>query len=271
MFLYTELTGIIIPHIETQYRQDLTMTPGVNRSALRPFDILQAYRTARRPLSLTELSQLTDIPLSTCHSVVRSLEDYGVLYFLSRRESYPTRLLLDMSQDINAHDPLTSLCQPTLTKLRDATQETIILGTRQGDRVLYLMVEESEQTIRYSSRAGDFKPMHSSAIGKVMLAAMPDQQLEKWLAAHDLTQATPNTITHREQLMEDIHASRERGYTITRGENVEDVMALAAPVSVGSMTLGIAVAGPLNRMEKKAHGIAQELNAAVADINLLTV
>ncbi|NYT66426.1 IclR family transcriptional regulator [Alcaligenaceae bacterium] len=244
------------------------MSSAPSRSALRPFDVLEAFRVAGRPLSLSEISQMADIPLSTCHSVVRSLEQYGLLYFLSGRESYPTRWLWDTAREINANDPIATRCLPALTALRDATNETIILGTRQDDRVLYLLVVESGQTIRYSSRAGDFKPLHSSAIGKVMLTAMFDKQLVEWLSKHELTQATAQTITDLDGLRQDLDISRQRGYTVTRGENVADVMAIAAPLVCGAMTLGIAVAGPLQRMERHAEQISQQLLSCVAGIKL---
>lgn len=202
---------------------------------------------------------MADIPMSTCHSVIRSLEQYGLLYFLSNRESYPTRWLWDTASEINANDPIANRCQPALMALRDATNETVILGTRQDDRVLYLLVLESGQTIRYSSRAGDFKPLHSSSIGKVMLAWATDEQRQAWLTTQPLPQATPHTITDAARLLADLDDSRMRGYTITRGENVEDVMAIAAPITFGAMTLGVAVAGPRHRMEQNAEHITQHL------------
>ncbi|NYT36874.1 IclR family transcriptional regulator [Allopusillimonas soli] len=240
----------------------------LSRSALRPFDILDAFRTAKRPLSLSEISQLANIPLSTCHSVVRSLEQYGLLYFLSGRESYPTRWLWDAAREINANDPVATRCLPALTALRDQTNETVILGTRQDDRVLYLLVVESGQTIRYSSRVGDFKPLHSSSIGKVMLMSMPEKQREAWLAGHALEQATPHTLVDAERLRADLEASRQRGYTITRGENVVDVMAIAAPLVRGAMALGVAVAGPNQRVEQNAGRIADQLLACMEKITL---
>jgi len=240
----------------------------LSRSALRPFDILDAFRTAKRPLSLSEISQLANIPLSTCHSVVRSLEQYGLLYFLSGRESYPTRWLWDAAREINTNDPVATRCLPALTALRDQTNETVILGTRQDDRVLYLLVVESGQTIRYSSRVGDFKPLHSSSIGKVMLMSMPEKQREAWLAGHALEQATPHTLVDAERLRADLEVSRQRGYTITRGENVVDVMAIAAPLVRGAMTLGVAVAGPNQRVEQNADRIADQLLACMGKITL---
>ncbi len=241
-------------------------TTTLSRSALRPFDVLEAFRRAKRPLSLSEISHMAGIPMSTCHSVIRSLEQYGLLYFLSNRESYPTRWLWDTASEINANDPIATRCQPALMALRDATNETVILGTRQDDRVLYLLVVESGQTIRYSSRVGDFKPLHSSSIGKVMLAWSPDEQRQAWLATHTLAHATPHTITDTQRLQADLDESRQRGYTITRGENVEDVMAIAAPLAFGAMTLGVAVAGPRQRMEQNADRTAQLLLSTTASL-----
>ena len=244
------------------------MTANASRSALRPFDLLEAFRAAGRPLTLSEISHMASIPLSTCHSVVHSLEQYGLLYFLSAREAYPTRRLWDMAREINANDPIATRCIPALTALRDATNETVILGTRQDDRVLYLLVVESQHTIRYSSRAGDFKPLHSSSIGKVLLSLMSETALRDWLGSHELTQATGNTITSTKRLMADLDASRDRGYSITRGENVDEVMAIAAPLQRGSMTLAVAVAGPLNRMEQKADDIPAQLLSCIRNIKL---
>ncbi|MBO1113029.1 IclR family transcriptional regulator [Bordetella petrii] len=237
-----------------------------SRSALRPFNILEAFCEARRPLSLSEIAQSTGVPVSTCHTVVHSMEQFGLLYFLSSREAYPTRRLWDMAREINAHDPIATRCLPFLTALRDATHETVILGTRQDDRVLYLLVVESGQTIRYSSRAGAFKPLHSSSIGKALLGALPDAELQAWLQAHELGRATPRTITSAARLKDDILAARQRGYSITRGENVEDVMAIAAPLRRGALTLGLAVAGPLNRIDQNAEAIAAQLLACIGEI-----
>ncbi|NYT60210.1 IclR family transcriptional regulator [Alcaligenaceae bacterium] len=244
------------------------MATAPSRSALRPFSILDAFCTAKRPLSLSEMAQLANIPLSTCHSVVHSMEQNGLLYFLSSREAYPTRRLWDMARVINNNDPITTRCLPYLTALRDACNETIILGTRQDDRVLYLLVVESGQTIRYSSHAGDFKPMHSSSIGKALLSTLTNTDLTAWLKSHELTQATSHTITSSKLLLEDIKTTRTRGYSITRGENVDDVMALAAPLQRGSMTLGLAIAGPLNRMNQNADELSRQLLACIQEITL---
>ena len=218
-------------------------------AAARTLDVLETFRGARRPLSLSELARLARIPVSTCHGLVRTLEQRGFLYYPSPREAYPTRKLLEMAREIDAHDPIVARLAPPLVRLRDATQETVILGMRQGDSALYLLVLDSPHIVRYTARAGEYKPLHSSSIGKALLGALPDDALEDWLRGHELPRVTPNTITSARALKRNLQESRARGYYSTRGENVADVMALAAPLQVGSALVAIAIAGPLHRME----------------------
>lgn len=224
-------------------------TAGSSRSTMRPLDVFEAFRHAKRPLSLSELARLTDIPVSTCHGVMRTLEQNGFLYFVSGRDAYPTRRLWDLADEIREHDPVARLLEPELAALRDDVDETVILGTRQGDAVLYLLVLESRQSIRYSSRAGERKPLHSSSIGKAMLGSLPPEQLHAWLGGQRLPRVTEHTIVRAQALVADLERGRKRGWYATRGENVADVMAVAAPVRLGSTVLGVAVAGPMHRMQ----------------------
>ena len=239
------------------------MDIGPSRSALRSLDVFEAFRQAGRPLSLSEVARLTDIPVSTCHGVVRSLQQRGFLYNLSSKEMYPTRKLWELAHEIDAHDPVAARLAPALTALRDATNETTILGTRLGDAVMYLLVIESEQSIRYSSRAVEIKALHSSSIGKTMLGSLEETALSDWLAAHPLPRITDRTITAARRLKNDLDVSRARGYYVTRGENVADVMALAAPVRIGTQTLGVAIAGPMHRMDPNEPMLASKLRQCV--------
>lgn len=69
------------------------MDASQSRSALRSLDVFETFRTAGRPISLSEIARLAEIPISTCHGVVRSLQQRGFLYNLSSKEMYPTRKL----------------------------------------------------------------------------------------------------------------------------------------------------------------------------------
>jgi len=242
-----------------------------SRSSMRALDVFKAYHAARRPLSLTELSQKTEIPVSTCHAVMKLLAREGYLYFVSSREAYPTRLLWQITEEIRLHDPIVQMLEPALTELRNEVDETVILGVQQGNEVVYLLVLESAQAIRYSSNVGEHKPLHSSSIGKVMLAEMAPAALDTWLKGQPLKRATDHTITSSAALREDLQATISRGYSITRGENVSDVMALAAPVRLGGAVLGVALAGPMPRMEANEPRLAKKLLQATRTMEKIGV
>lgn len=237
------------------------------RSASRAFQIFEVFGAEGRPMLLTEIAPLIDVPLSSCYGLIQTLLERGYLYAVSRRRGfYPTRKLHTLTTAIAAKDTYLQRLAPHLEALRDASGETVIVGTRQSDLVLYLEVLESPQTIRYSARPGDFKPLHSSSIGKALLSIGPHDGVEALLRKMPLAPITANTITDPGRLEADLQAGRARGYFSTHGENVADVTALSTALEVDGMAIGIALAGPSYRMEGAMGDLAARLLAAASEI-----
>lgn len=233
----------------------------------RVLDIMEAFRAARRPLSLTELATAIGTPKSSCHAIVATLLARGCLYTLSRpRALYPTRRLYDVTREILQHDPFIQHAMPLLQSLRDSTRETVIFGKRQGDAVVYLQVVEGPHAIRYSAAPGEIKPLHSSSIGKAMLGSLRDADLRALLENLALPAVTGATLTSRRALLDDLARGRKLGYYVTRGENVADVWAVAASLVVNGEALAVAVAGPGNRMQA---GLKECARQVVATSSLL--
>jgi len=229
----------------------------------RVIDILEAFQANQRPMSLTDLAETVGIPKSTCHAIVNTLVARGYLYTLTRpRALYPTRRMFDVARDIAAKDPLIERATPVLERLRDATRETVILGKRQGDSVIYLQVIEGLHVIRYTSKPGEFKPLHSSSIGKALLGSLKEAEMREWLSTHELPAVTTHTLTNREALISDVLASRKLGYFVTRGENVGDVWAVAAFLTSHHESLAVAVAGPQHRLQDNIPEFARLLVAS---------
>ena len=234
----------------------------------RVIDIFEAFRARRGPMSLTELAEAAVIPKSTCHAIVTTLAARGYLYTRSYpRSLYPTRRMYDVARDIGAADTLIEMATPQLERLRDATTETVILGKRQGDAAVYLRVIEGLHPIRYSARPGDLKPLHSSSIGKALLGSIRQAQLGEWLQGRALERVTTSTVTDAHALEREILQSRRAGFFQTCGENVSDVWAVAAFMTVNRETLAVAVAGPRNRMEANMLEHARQLAATCSLIS----
>lgn len=234
----------------------------------RTMDILEAFRRLKRPLSLTDLSEIAGIPKSSCHAIVQTLIKRGYLYSMTRpRALYPTRRLYDIGYDIYSSDPFVERVVPLLERLRDSSRETVILGKRQGDAVIYLQVVESQNAIRYSAKPGEFKPLHSSAIGKALLGSLKEAEMRSQISAMPLPPITGQTFTVPELLTQDILEGRRRGYFVSSGENVADVWAVSGFFTINFETLAIAIAGPRHRMENHVKDFAQLVSATCGVIS----
>jgi len=220
-----------------------------NKTTRRTLELLEAFYRHRAPMSLTELARALKAPISSCHGIVRTLAGRGYLYNIDAgRSIYPTKRLLQIAEVISANDPVLRRLAPLLADLRDASGETVILGKRQENVVVYLDVDESRQMIRYGAQPGDSRPLHSSAIGKALLAEMDAKTLDLWLARNRLEKKTAHTITSAKRLRSELETGRALGYYSARGETTVDATAVAIAVPLRSDTLGIAIAGPLPRI-----------------------
>jgi DNA-binding IclR family transcriptional regulator len=237
------------------------------KTAGRTLEVFEVFAREQAPLTLTELARRLDSPLSSCLYLVRTLERLGYIYTVGgKRTLYPTRKLYELASAIIAAEPWIERIAPRLEDLRDEVRETVILGKRQGAQVVYVAIYEGPERIRYVAHPGDLKPLHSSATGKALLAAMPPAPRAKLVAKLPLDAVTPATITDREALLRELQATAERGYAVTRSENVPDVMALARAFPMAGDVYALALAGPLYRIDAATERLAARLIRACADI-----
>ncbi len=237
------------------------------KAAGRTLDLFEAFAAAGGPLSLSELSQRIKVPVSSCHALVRTLQRRGYVYVMEeRRRIYPTKRLAAVAGALGRYDPVLERLAPTLGKLAEQTNETVILGKLQGDIVVYLDVVLSPQTIRYAATPGDTHPAHATALAKAILSLLPDPALEA--AIDDLTfrPYTSQTIVDPEAFKAEIEVGRKAGVFATRGETITDMTGFAIPMSIGDETYALGVAGPSARVEAASQTIIDAMRLAVAEI-----
>ncbi|MGH6642530.1 MAG: IclR family transcriptional regulator [Bradyrhizobium sp.] len=220
------------------------------KAASRTLDLFEAFAEAGGPLSLTEISQRISVPISSCHSIVRTLQIRGYVYVLEERKRiYPTKRLLGIAQSIGRYDTALERLTPIVTLLAKTTGETVIIGKMQGDIVIYLDVVPGSHTVRYTASPGDTFPTHTSALGKSTLSLLSDDALDKAIGKLEFTQFTDATITDAKAFKQDILAGREAGYFLTRGETVAEVMGISIACRIGGEPYAIGVAGPTSRLK----------------------
>lgn len=233
------------------------------KSAQRILDIFELYAKTGEPATLSSIASTLNMPKSSCLALLTTLASNGYLYEVRPQAGYyPTRRWLDKAQAISARDPLTEMINPVLTSLRDATGETLIFGKLSDNRILYIDVVESLQTLRYTAVAGQFKPLHGTASGKAALGALPAVERKAFIATLKLKALTGRTITDAAVLEREIEQGIARGWQVSHGENVADATAIAVPVLLMKEIFVLVVAGPTQRLEPKLQPIGERLRAA---------
>ena len=145
---------------------------------------------------------------------------------------------------------LVERARPIMRELMEATGETANLGIERDGMVLFLGQVETHATIRAFFPPGTASAMHASGIGKALLCRMDDKRQRQVLAASQLEQYTPFTLTDPEAMIADLRASKARGYAVDAEERNIGMRCIAAPVFnvFGEVVAGISVSGPTTRI-----------------------
>lgn len=157
---------------------------------------------------------------------------------------------------------LVGRASPSMRHLQLISGETAVLALHSAGEVLVLAQAEPEAGIRASFPPGTRGAMHSTAMGKAILAYLPEAEARAIFAEHGLAKATSLTITSESSLLRDLARLRERGYAIDDQESAEGVRGIAAPIfgPDGEVLAALALVGPAFRFSLSA------VNKVVADL-----
>lgn len=242
--------------------------PGVTVTS-RVLAILRSFDSEHRSLSLTEVSRRTGLTLSTAHRLVGELAEWGALRRTSSGNFVIGRRLWDLGLLAPVQTGLRDVAAPFLQDLYGATAATVHLAVRDGTRALYVDRISGHTSVQAVSRVGGLFPLHSTGVGKVLLAYAPAEVLRAVLAV-PLARFTASTIVTPTMLEQQLRRIPRDGYAMTSEEMTLGACSVAVPVAVGGTViaaLGIVVPNLCGRarlvlaMQVAAQGIARSLRA----------
>jgi IclR family KDG regulon transcriptional repressor len=217
---------------------------------LRAKAILDELLGSTDGLTLKEISESVDESKSTTLKVLNTMQMIGMIrrneddkrYFIgSTMVAYGEKAKKDFN--------LIQITKPYLVKLLKSTNETINLGIEENSKVVFLEKLESSQTIHLNSSIGGSMDMYSSSMGKAMLACKTESELNHYLATHELSALTDNTITDVHQLKEQLKEIKKLGYSVEWGENQDEVVCVGTCIMKNNVVLGtFSVSVPEYRM-----------------------
>ncbi len=221
------------------------------RSVVRIAGVLNCFTSEEPVHNLTAISQQVGLARSTTHRLVNALVSQGILMRDVYGRGYQLGYqLLHWGMVAQAGLDLRTEARPILRALVRNVDETALLTVRDGLRGLYLDIVESSQPMRLTMEVGQLLRLHAGASSKVLLAFLPDAEIEHILNSLELTKLAPNTITDPVKLDAELAAVRQRGYATSFEETDPGAMGIAAPVydRNGQAVAGIGIAAPLSRI-----------------------
>lgn len=220
--------------------------------------------------TLTELTNELDYTKSAVYSHLNTLERNefvvkdGSEYRISLR-------FFDLAQTAKKRFANFDVIESEVASLAEQTGEVAQFGTEEHGWVIYLSKERGETGIQSASDIGSREYMHSTALGKAILSAYPDETVGEKIQRRGLPRKTDNTVTSEAELFERINAARDRGYTIDDEENVRGIRCIGVPVENSDTVLGaLSVTGPAQRMtdERIRDDLADALSKAANIIEI---
>lgn len=218
--------------------------------------VLHAFTAEDHGLGFAELQRRTGLPKGTLHRIAgdlvtaRLLERRDGVYHLGRQ-------LFELGMLASVERTLLEVATPFLEDLYERSHETVHLGVREGTEVVYVAKVTGHRQVQAPSRIGGRMPLHSTAVGKALLAYAPEPVRVAVLTG-PLERRTPRTITAPGRLRQQLDAVVETGVAFEYEETVVGVVCVAAAVldAEDRPVAAVSLTGPATRFHPPAHAAA---------------
>jgi DNA-binding IclR family transcriptional regulator len=220
---------------------------------------------------ITDLAALTGLPKSTVHRILQSLVGHGFAAADGAGGYLPGPRILTLAGKVMHRIDPARLADPALRGLRDRTGHTVHFALRESDEAVYVEKLAGLRPYQMPSRIGQSLRLHSTAIGKVILAGLADIEVAAICARAGMPALTPRTLTRPEELLTHLAAVRKRGYAVDDEENEPGMRCVAAPVTghQGQVIGAVSVSTLLHELPlREVKAIGAEVARAAREVSL---
>jgi len=216
----------------------------------RGLRLLQLFKQFEHGLTAMQVGKLSGLPVSTVHRFLVNLEAAGFLKCGASGVYYLGLECFAVGQAALGQLDIRRLSLPYLLDLNRQTRETIHLTVRHGLSAVYVEKIDSPEKLRIHSRIGASVPLYCSAVGKVMLAYMPETERDEVFRQMELKRITANTIGNLQELKTEMIRVRKNGYASDMEENELHIRCIAAPIwdHTGAVHCSLSITVPVVRM-----------------------
>lgn len=235
------------------------MVPALERG-LRILELLSGSPEGK---SIPEMGSL-QLPAATLYRLLNTLEAMGYLTKNDSDHYQLSRKLLSLGYKAADENNLITAANPEMRRLRDRSGESVLLAVLYGNEGIVLDEVLSHQAVKVSVKIGHHFPLHSAAPAKALLAFLTPEEQDRYLSGIQYTVFTPATHPNRKSLRKELDQIRMQGFAFDRGEELEELRCVAAPIfdHRGIPAGAISIGGPRSRLTdaklKQCAGMVKE-------------
>jgi DNA-binding IclR family transcriptional regulator len=234
----------------------------------RAFGILEEIARHRAGIGLADLSKRVGLHNSTTFHLVKTMVSLGYIRQEKDTKRYRVgRPLFALAASSLDEIEMVNLAAPVLEDLSRETGESAHFSVRMGDAVVVIARRDGPGAFQLTDRVGVVRPAHCTALGKIILASLGNDQLERFLRRSELKPSTEKSITKVPALRREIEQIRRTGVAFDDGEFNLEVRCVAVPVKnfTGQIIGALGISGPVWRLSLQMLQARAKVVQAAAD------
>jgi IclR family KDG regulon transcriptional repressor len=226
--------------------------PYVVQPVMKALRVLELVARHGHEIALTTVGKELKIPKTTTFRYLQTLTEAGFLNHNRETDKYTLGpLLRSIARTDASVSKIRQLARPAMIELMTEFNETVNLAVKGNGTIVYIDLVEANRSLRMQARIGDSHPMHSTALGKAILAFLPEAEKQSQLDL-PLTERTGRTLVEREEIERQLRQAMKLGYATEVGENEDGAMCVGVPIFDGNRypIAALSISAPLMRMPR---------------------
>ena len=223
-------------------------------SLVKALKIIECFNAESPCLRLAEIASRVNIHRSTAYRLLSDLVSESFLEFDKTTKQYRLGIkFLSFAAIVLGRLNIIDISKPIMKELVEKTSQTVNLAILDQNSVVYVAKVEPPSSLRLSSRVGARVPVHCTALGKVLLAYLHDDDRQNVLKNVELKEFTPATIISKEKLLEELANIKREGFAIDHEEYLPGLMCVAYPIFnyQKEAIAAISIAGPVTDFKEE--------------------
>lgn len=227
------------------------VNPSYLKVVAKTFRVIETLSQAKSGMPLSELARRVEQPKATVFRILFTLKQLGYIEQDRSSETYKLSPERNWQTQNEVRETLKAIARPHMERILARFEQTVCLGMLDQSQVLYIEILEGLRSIRMAATVNAYAPVHSTSLGKSILAFLEASEAEAILRRKPVTRLTGKTITSMGLLKRHLALVRKRGYAVDNEESERGARCVGAPIYniEGRPFAAMSVSGPVSYIQ----------------------